>query len=50
MIKKIFWEQLANLWAEKEVIEIPDIDLGEDIPPDDLEEEGIDFEGLDDFL
>ena len=49
MIKRDFWENIAEVWARKEQIEIPDIDIGEDLPPDDPEEEYINFDEADDI-
>lgn len=50
MINKRFWEDIADAWARKEVIEIPDIDVDGYAPPDDPAEETIDFDDLDDFF
>lgn len=46
MIKKEFWEKVADVWSKKEVIEIPPV---EDINiPDELDdEEEIDFDDWD---
>lgn len=49
MIKKNFWENIADVWARKEKIEIPDIDLADGPPPDDPEEDYIDFDDIDDI-
>ncbi len=40
MIKKEFWEKVAEVWAKKEEIDIPPIDIGIDVPDDfiDLDE------------
>lgn len=40
MIKKEFWEKIAEVWAKKEEIDIPPIDIGIDVPDDfiDLDE------------
>ncbi len=40
MIKREFWEKVAEVWAKKEEIEIPDIKDGPDVPDDfiDLDE------------
>lgn len=40
MIKREFWEKVAEVWAKKELIEIPDMIDVPDIPEDmiDLEE------------
>ena len=48
MIKREFWEKVAEVWAKKEEIEIPDITEGPDVPDDfiDLDE----VEDLDSFL
>lgn len=32
MIKREFWEKIAEVWAKKEDIEIPDIKDGPDVP------------------
>lgn len=32
MIKREFWEKIAEVWAKKEEIEIPDIKDGPDVP------------------
>ncbi len=34
MIKREFWEKVAQVWAKKEEIEIPDIVDGPDVPDD----------------
>lgn len=34
MIKREFWEKIAEVWAKKEEIEIPDIGTGPDVPDD----------------
>lgn len=34
MIKREFWEKIAEVWAKKEEIEIPDITDGPDVPDD----------------
>ena len=34
MIKREFWEKVAEVWAKKEEIEIPDITDGPDVPDD----------------
>ena len=46
MIKKEFWEKVADVWSKEEVIEIPHV---EDISiPDELDdEEEIDFDDWD---
>ena len=49
MIKRNFWENIADVWARKEEIEIPDIDVGEVPPPDDPEKDYIDFDDIDDI-
>lgn len=49
MIKRNFWENIADVWARKEEIEIPDIDVGEGPPPDDPEKDYIDFDDIDDI-
>ena len=40
MIKKEFWEKVAEVWTKKEEIDIPPIDIGIDVPDDfiDLDE------------
>lgn len=53
MIKREFWEAVADVWAIKRAIVIPTIDVGDDVPPDDPE---LDFmtqgesEDIDDLL
>ena len=49
MIKRNFWENIADVWARKEEIESPDIDVGEGPPPDDPEKDYIDFDDIDDI-
>lgn len=49
MIKKDFWENIAEIWAKKETIDIPPIDIGTDLPPDDLNDDEIDFDDIDDI-
>ena len=49
MIKKNFWENIADVQARKEKIEIPDIDLGDGPPPYDPEGDYIDFDDIDDI-
>lgn len=34
MIKREFWEKIAEVWDKKEEIEIPDIGTGPDVPDD----------------
>ena len=34
MIKREFWEKVAEVWAKKEEINIPDIIDGPDVPED----------------
>ncbi len=34
MIKREFWENVAEVWAKKEEIAIPDIAIGPDVPDD----------------
>lgn len=53
MIDRDFWEEIAGVWAKKEEIEIPTIDPGEIVPPEDSEQDYIDFDDadeIDDFL
>ena len=50
MIKKRFWEDIAEIWSQKEAIVIPDSDVDGYAPPDDPEDEAIDFDDLDDFF
>ena len=50
MIKKRFWEDVAEAWAQKGTIAIPEIDVGGYAPPDDPEDEAVDFDDLDDFF
>lgn len=47
MIKKEFWEKVADVWSKKEVIEIPPVE--EISIPDELDddEEEIDFDDWD---
>lgn len=49
MNKKRFWMDIAESWSRRESIFIPDIDIGEEVPPDDLESD-LDLDGLDDFF
>lgn len=52
MIKNEFWKQVADVWSQKETIEIPAIDEGIDLP-DELNEDEKDFDDwdeMDDFF
>lgn len=50
MIKKRFWEDVAEMWSRKEAIVIPNIDVDGYVPPDDPEDDPMDFDDLDDFF
>lgn len=51
MNKKRFWMDIAEAWSRREAIFIPDIDIGEEVPPDDLDNDlDLDLDGLDDFF
>ena len=43
-------EDIAEIWSRKEAIVIPEIDVDGYAPPDDPEDEAIDFDDLDDFF
>lgn len=52
MIKNEFWKQVADVWSQKETIEIPAIDEEIDLP-DELNEDEKDFDDwdeMDDFF
>lgn len=49
MSKKRFWADIAEAWSRREAIIIPDIDIGGQAPPDDLDDD-LDLDGLDDFF
>lgn len=52
MIKNEFWKQVADVWFQKETIEIPAIDEEIDLP-DELNEDEKDFDDwdeMDDFF
>lgn len=48
MIKHEFWEKIAEVWAKKEEIEIPDIGAGPDVPDDLIDLDSV--ENWDDLL
>lgn len=48
MIKREFWEKIAEVWAKKEEIEIPDIGAGPDVPDDLIDLDSV--ENWDDLL
>ena len=50
MIKKAFWQNVAEVWTRKETILIPNIDNTNYAPPDDLVGDDNDYDELDDFL
>ena len=50
MINQDFWQRIANVWAKKEEVKIPDIIEDIDIPDDFFEEDSKKFDSLDDFL
>lgn len=50
MIKKAFWEDVAEIWAKRETIPIPEVDVSGYAPPDDPDEDSYDFDDLDDFF
>ena len=49
MNKNRFWADIAEAWSRREAIFIADIDIGEQAPPDDLDND-LDLDGLDDFF
>lgn len=49
MIKKSFWENIAEVWARKETIIIPEIEPGLELPPDDPCDDEISFDDIDDI-
>ena len=50
MIKKRFWEDVAEMWSQKEAVAIPNIDIDGYAPPDDPEDDPMDFDDLDAFF
>lgn len=42
MINREFWEKVAEVWAKKEKIEIPDISTGPDVPDDMIDLDSVD--------
>jgi len=49
MIKKVFWEAVAENWSKKETIEIPDV-LAGDVIPDDFFADSDESAELDDWM
>lgn len=50
MINQDFWQRIANVWAKKDEVKIPDVVVDIDIPDDFFEEDSKKFDSLDDFL
>lgn len=48
MIKRIFWEKVAENWSKEDSVVIPDTDVGQDIPDDFFDDDEI--LDLDDLL